>query len=61
MNKTKKPKDVCEIILAKSNLFFLIAFNKLANLNFPFVRYFLDNSNYSYLSILLVSLIFVNS
>ena len=27
MNKTKKPKDVCEIILAKSNLFFLIAYN----------------------------------
>ena len=26
MNKTKKPKDVCEIILAKSNLFFLRAF-----------------------------------
>ena len=26
VNKTKKPKDVCEIILAKSNLFFLRAF-----------------------------------
>ena len=26
MNKTKKPKDVCEIILAKSNLFVLKAF-----------------------------------
>ena len=26
MNKTKKPNEVCEIILAKSNLFFLRAF-----------------------------------